>query len=218
MSLKTRWEAWVNMEKPGDYLYGLYIANALEKECKPLFDIMDTPQDPKNHPEGSAGIHSIHAVDAMVRICREKNIIGNQRKLLYFAALLHDVGKAVTTKWNEKKNRWTAYSHDVAGVPIARKWLQELDWSENEINTVCALVRWHMIHTCQLSHHNEKNIRKIIDELTNNQTCYYELSILMAADKLSRPPLKYEMSDANKFLNEEVVRLYSGQSYYENLS
>lgn len=213
MSLKTRWEAWSNMEKPGDYLYGLYIANALEKECKPLFDIMDTPQDPKNHPEGSAGIHSIHAVDAMARICRENNIIGQQRKLLILASLLHDVGKVNTTKWNDKKQKWTSYNHQITGVPIAIKWLKEtLEWSDFDCNIASCLIRNHMEHISGPEKWNEKNITKLIDDLRNNNTCFYELWHIMCADLRGRPPLSGEINKNMLYLNSQVEKYYPGLS------
>lgn len=58
-----------------------------------------------------------------------------------WAALLHDIGKATTTKM--RKGRLTAYNHDIIGAKMAKDFL--LDFESNEFALdVSALVRWHM--------------------------------------------------------------------------
>jgi hypothetical protein len=54
------------------------------------------------------------------------------------AVLCHDLGKAETT--NEKGG---ARGHDVAGVPLAKKFLQRFTWNSRLITSVCKLVRFH---------------------------------------------------------------------------
>lgn len=58
-----------------------------------------------------------------------------------WAALLHDIGKAVTTK--VRKGRLTAYDHDIAGAEMAKEFLLDFE-SKEFITSVSALVRWHM--------------------------------------------------------------------------
>lgn len=59
-------------------------------------------------------------------------------------ALLHDVGKPRTRLWNKEKNDYTFYGHDVVGDRMTRKILARLKFSNEFIDTVSKLVRYHM--------------------------------------------------------------------------
>lgn len=60
------------------------------------------------------------------------------------AALLHDVGKPKTRRFDENKKEYTFYGHDVVGARISEKVLQNLRFSAKIIEKVVRLVRWHM--------------------------------------------------------------------------
>jgi putative nucleotidyltransferase with HDIG domain len=60
------------------------------------------------------------------------------------AALLHDVGKPATRQWSPEKNDWTFHGHDVVSARMAKKILNDLKYPKETIETVVALVRWHM--------------------------------------------------------------------------
>ncbi|MDP3725908.1 MAG: HD domain-containing protein [bacterium] len=59
-------------------------------------------------------------------------------------ALFHDIAKPETRRWLEEKKDWTFYGHDVVGGKIARKILERLKYSNEIIDTVTKLVRWHL--------------------------------------------------------------------------
>jgi len=60
------------------------------------------------------------------------------------AALLHDVGKPASRRWSDEKKDWTFHGHEVVGARMARKILNDLRMPNETIQTVVALVRWHM--------------------------------------------------------------------------
>lgn len=60
------------------------------------------------------------------------------------AALLHDIGKPDARRWGEEKKDWTFHGHEVVGARMARKVLERLKFSRETVETVVALVRWHM--------------------------------------------------------------------------
>ena len=58
------------------------------------------------------------------------------------AGLLHDIGKAVTTK--NKKGKITAHDHDKAGAKLTREFLSQFMEDRALIDKICGLVRYHM--------------------------------------------------------------------------
>lgn len=103
-----------------------------------LGDLMKVPQSPKHHPEGSVWNHTMLVLDN----ARERIHLSENPKVLMWSALLHDLGKAPTTKFT--KGRITSYDHDKWGERLSVKFLKELTNDEKFINQVSKLVRWHM--------------------------------------------------------------------------
>ncbi len=60
------------------------------------------------------------------------------------SALLHDVGKPATRRWNDEKKDWTFYGHEVVGAKMTVKVLSRLKFSKKTIDLVAKLVRWHL--------------------------------------------------------------------------
>jgi tRNA nucleotidyltransferase (CCA-adding enzyme) len=58
------------------------------------------------------------------------------------AALLHDVAKPHTRRW--QNGQWTFYGHEVVGARIARQILTDLKFPKELTDKVVKLVRWHM--------------------------------------------------------------------------
>ncbi len=60
------------------------------------------------------------------------------------AALLHDIAKPATRRWDKEAKQWTFYGHEVVGSRVTRKILENLKFSRETIDNVVSLVRWHM--------------------------------------------------------------------------
>lgn len=64
--------------------------------------------------------------------------------IVRLAALFHDVGKPDTRRWSEEKKDWTFHGHEVVGARITKKALRDLKFSNDIVEKVTNLVRWHM--------------------------------------------------------------------------
>lgn len=109
--------------------------------------MMDTPQNPVYHGEGDVWIHTKLVCTALTGLegFRKQDREGQQ--MLFLAALLHDVGKTVCTRWED--DRWTSPNHAPVGSRIARQLLfQELGMAGTPEKmkfreAVCGLIRYH---------------------------------------------------------------------------
>jgi poly(A) polymerase len=98
-----------------------------------VYALDGVPQPPDYHPEGDALTHTLLAV-------AEVPVDADPR--LAWAALLHDVGKAVATR--EVRGRIRAFGHDRAGEEIATKILRRLGMAETPREDILWLIRHHM--------------------------------------------------------------------------
>jgi tRNA nucleotidyltransferase (CCA-adding enzyme) len=150
-----------------------------------LFILMGCPQDKIWHPEGDVWIHTLHVVDAMARICRKNNIVGENRTVLMFAALCHDMGKPGTTVIGE---RITSRGHCEAGVPIAEEFLQSIGCPQSIIDKVKPLVAEHLVHV--IHDITPRTVRRLSVRLFPANII--ELCHVIDADMQGRPPLSTE--------------------------
>ena len=98
-----------------------------------VYRLAEIPQPPDHHPEGDALTHTLLAVRHLPAGCDRR---------LAWAALLHDIGKATTTR--EIDGRLRAYGHDREGAPMAAARLHRLGMGEEERRDVEWLIRHHM--------------------------------------------------------------------------
>lgn len=213
MSRLTRWNNWTQAAKPSVYLGALNFAGELASECPPLAALVDVPQSKEWHPEGSAYSHSLCVVDAMARICTRDRVRAEDRRLYLYAALCHDFGKATTTKWNESKQKWTAYGHDVAGVAPTRTWLSELGFVGDAVRQICTLVRFHMVHCRSGKDQTPRAARKLMAKLKEFGVEWVDLFRLCEADGAGRPPIPTDPSPSLLELNRVVGDEFPGESY-----
>lgn len=60
------------------------------------------------------------------------------------AALLHDIGKPASRRWSDEKKDWTFHGHEVIGAKMGKRILRDLKYSNEIIENVTNLIRWHM--------------------------------------------------------------------------
>ncbi|MEK7244220.1 MAG: HD domain-containing protein [Thermodesulfobacteriota bacterium] len=94
-------------------------------------------QPPVFHPEGDVWEHTLR----MVALLPMPD--GNADPRLAWAVLLHDVGKAVTRSEDAAGTHF--YGHVQRGEEIAAAILRRLRFSREEMETILALVRGHML-------------------------------------------------------------------------
>ena len=100
---------------------------------------------------------------------------------LVFAALLHDTGKAVTSRFHEEANRIVFFGHQIVSARIAKKILKRLKAETIGVNidTVTKLINNHMFET--KAFFSEKAIRRFIHKV--GKDLIFPLIDLRIADK-----------------------------------
>lgn len=171
-----------------------------------LSALLDLPQDPVWHPEGSAWIHTGFVCDAMADICQRENIAEEDRVVLMLAALCHDLGKAVTTEFVD--GRWRSPGHAEAGVPIADEFLQGIGCHPSIIERVLPLVAEHMVHVGSDSP-SPRVVRRLAMRL--GAAKINELILLIEADHGGRPPLPTGLPE-----NAQKIKLIADELLIEN--
>lgn len=96
----------LNETNPSAFFYILKDCGALEKIFPELYNLFGVPQPPKYHPEIDTGIHAM--------MCLEQAAILSPKPEVRFAALMHDLGKALSPKDNLPHH----YGHETKGLPV----------------------------------------------------------------------------------------------------
>lgn len=107
------------------------------------------PQDPAHHAEGDVWTHARMVCAALTRHGAWRALSPADQRLVYTAAVLHDVAKPQTTRLEE--GRITSRGHSQRGAIMARRILWEQGAAFAEREAVCAIVRhhqtpFHLIH------------------------------------------------------------------------
>jgi len=101
-----------------------------------LKELDNTPQSPVYHAEGDVGVHTRMAIEACSPDCDPD---------LRWVALLHDAGKAMSTRIDDD-GRITAHGHDRVSADLAERILCRLGMSEARRHRIVWAVRLHMFH------------------------------------------------------------------------
>lgn len=169
--------------KPSTYLIELDKLGIFEREYPftMLGQLKTTPQNPVHHPEGSVWNHTLMVLDNAA----ERRHLSQDPQVFMWAALLHDLGKATTTK--ERKGRITAYDHDREGQKLAEKFLRELTNDTKFIREVAKMVRWHMQILFVVKGLPFANVKRMASEVSIE-----EIALLGFCDRLGRGELTLE--------------------------
>lgn len=125
----------LNTDKPSLFFTVLDSVGAVEVLFPELFALHHVTQPKKHHPEGDVWIHTMMVLDAAARLSSDP--------MVRFAALVHDLGKAVTPKELWPKH----FGHDAAGVPIVAEFCQRYRVPKKWQQQASRVTRWHgLIH------------------------------------------------------------------------
>lgn len=102
------------------------------------------PQDKIHHAEGDVGIHTRLVVEALITDAEWQNLARDDQTYLFWAAVLHDVGKPAVTK-HEEDGRISSKGHSRVGALITRDLLwsagSPFAWRE----AVCGIIMKHQL-------------------------------------------------------------------------
>ncbi len=111
----------------------------------PELGTLDTcPQDPIHHAEGDVGTHTRLVVEALIADRGWQMLDRDEQTNLFWAAVLHDVGKPAVTRI-EDDGRVSSRGHSRVGASIARELLwhagSPFGWRE----AICGLILHHQL-------------------------------------------------------------------------
>ncbi|WP_312644023.1 HDIG domain-containing metalloprotein [Hydrogenoanaerobacterium sp.] len=161
-----------------------------------LSKLKETPQSVQHHPEGSVWNHTMLVIDEAAKVKKQSK----NPDVLMWAALLHDIGKADTTR--KKRDRVTSYDHDKVGAVKARQFLQEFTEDESFIEQVVGLVRWHMQILFVVRSMPFANV-----EGMKEQTDVEEIALLGLCDRMGRHGVDRKSEEGNIRLFLQKCRL-----------
>jgi len=97
------------------------------------------------------------------------------------SALLHDIAKPHTKRWNKDKEEFTFYGHDVVGGKVSREILERLRFSKETIEIVTKLVRNHLFFS-DIDQITLSAVRRIISNVGPENV--WDLMKLRACDRI----------------------------------
>ncbi len=174
-------------EKPSFFLNSVVDTKIFKEHpfCM-LYKLKATEQSPIHHPEGNVWNHTMLVVDWAAKLKNKSK----DEKVFMWAALLHDIGKAETTK--NMKGKITAYNHESVGADMCVKFLQEFTTDVKFIKKVVGLVRWHMQILHVVKDMPFANIKSMREETDIN-----EVALLGFCDRMGRTKVDTEKEKNN---------------------
>ncbi len=196
----------LNDEKPSLYLEQL-MENRWFIETYPLTllgDLRKVEQSPVHHPEGSVWKHTLLVVD----LAAEGRHLSENSRIFMWSALLHDLGKAHTTRI--RRGKITAYDHDKHGAVLASAFLKEFTDDDEFVRKVSQMVRWHMQILFVVKHLPFADIDNMIQEVSPG-----EIALLSLCDRLGRGNMnektRQEELENMKFFLQKCQRHLNGK-------
>ncbi|HSH56229.1 MAG TPA: HD domain-containing protein, partial [Candidatus Limnocylindrales bacterium] len=123
-------EEWLKLllksEQPSRGLAAALELGVIEQLHPELLALVDTPQEPEWHPEGSVWNHTLMAIDVVADIIRREGLGRDEAMTVMLGALCHDLGKPLTTALDSETGRIRSHEHAKAGVPLAHAFMQTL--------------------------------------------------------------------------------------------
>jgi tRNA nucleotidyltransferase/poly(A) polymerase len=204
--------------QPSAGLNEYFKLTVLEKLFPSLYRLTLTIQDSIFHPEKdefghhTVWFHTLVTLDIAKKLSLRFQLGEEQTLALLLAVLFHDVGKAVTSRWEFKRGRMTITSmfHDSRGVEIADNVLTGLKIETRKSfplkQTVLNLIKYH--HRIYELYRNReeigfKAISRLVKDLEGQD---FLLLLLDFADRRSREPNPLDFEEV-----DDIVRWYQEQ-------
>lgn len=150
--------------------------------------------------------HTMYVVDAAAAIADREQLVDDQRAILLFAALCHDLGKPATTTIGANR-RIGSPKHAQAGVELTEALLRRIGCPHALIAQVAPLVREHMAHIgMQVS---DRAVRRLALRLA--PATITQWGRLVEADHSGRPPLPASNPGADVVALAEQLNVSTGR-------
>ena len=165
-------------EKPSIYFECLMILDKIKCFFPELDLLHSVEQDPVYHPEGDAWVHTMMVLD---------NAATKRHEVLFplgfmYSALFHDIGKPMTTVFDNDKKRIVSYGHEIAGVDESKRALKRITNNKQLIQYVQNMVEFHMKPHFTPRNASYKTTNRFLDKIPYPK----DLILLSLCDKLGR--------------------------------
>lgn len=116
-----------------------------------LVALATTPQDPVYHAEGDVWTHTKMVVEALINSPPYAGASAEERFILFYTALLHDISKPDTTVIDEVSGKISQPGHSRRGAIDARILLWRAGVPFNLRETICRIISVHQVPFFALS-------------------------------------------------------------------
>jgi poly(A) polymerase len=149
--------------------------------------------------------HSLTVLDQVIDLENKHEPNIKPDLILRLAALLHDIGKPKTRKFEEEA-RVSFHHHEVVGARLAKKRLEKLRYSNDIIEQVCLLIELHLrFHGYGDGKWTDSAVRRYVRDADEELIRLHKLT---RADCTTRNEAKAEkLRDAYNDLEERIVEL-----------
>jgi tRNA nucleotidyltransferase (CCA-adding enzyme) len=162
--------------------------------------LINTPQDPRWHPEGDVFTHTSHCLDAMAKLPEFERADDDSKAALMLATLAHDFGKATTTI--VAADGISSAGHEAASVPLAESFLERIGAPLHLRERIVPLVFNHMFQTELVTDRSVRRLaRRIAPETVE------ALATVMTADSMGRPPRPIQVPEFVHSLRAKAAEL-----------
>ncbi|OYN90376.1 CCA tRNA nucleotidyltransferase [Parenemella sanctibonifatiensis] len=118
----------------------LLVATGLAARVLPELPNLQLERD-EHHRHKDVYQHSLTVLDQAIEL--ESRLDHSPDRISRWAALLHDIGKPATRRF-EPGGKVSFHHHDVVGAKLARKRLQALRFSKDDTAAICRLIELHL--------------------------------------------------------------------------
>lgn len=172
-------------EVPSKYIMGeIRKGNFNEYPLNMISCLEGVEQNPKYHPEGNVLVHTMMVIDEGAKLRK----YSKQKSNFMLALLLHDIGKAVTTRL--RNGRLTSYNHDIEGAKMADEFLKYFKVNDKDIKEICSLVRYHMQLLFIITDSKLQKVDEIIKYVDIDELC-----LLSQSDRMGRAGINQKEKD-----------------------
>ncbi|MDX8397245.1 MAG: tRNA nucleotidyltransferase [Mariprofundaceae bacterium] len=176
------WQKWAQSAHPSFGLMALKDSHCLTLYPE-LEALIDCPQDPRWHPEGSTWLHTLQVCDQAANIAKREKLSKNTTEHLLFAALCHDLGKPLTTI-TDAAGHIRSPDHSAAGFKPSQSFLKKIAAPKRIASYIHPLVHDHITHLC--GQPSDRAVRRLAQRLHPASIELWEM--LVESDASGRAP------------------------------
>lgn len=189
-------------QQPSLGLRWLHAIKRLKDVLPEVADLVDVQQEPEWHPEGNVFEHTMQTIDAAAQLDYDND---QQKLLIMYATLCHDLGKAKTTKII--KGRIRSLGHEQVSATLTPHLLSHITTHKELVHNVKALAVHHMAPGQFIRNNAGLAAYKRLAHTLGPDLTLKDLALLALADRRGRnsrghKPLKKKIKDIEEFLQQ----------------